>query len=115
MVDAGKLKPNIGKTHTCAELVPAFKYLMDGPLRSAMALALQEAQRLLGAISVSLRGGGASLQSSRPSVDWTSDVGIILVYAAIIFALNWLVRLVVVSPVAKALLSGSKLESRALA
>jgi NADPH:quinone reductase-like Zn-dependent oxidoreductase len=30
LVDAGKLKPNIDKTYTFDELVPAFKYLMDG-------------------------------------------------------------------------------------
>lgn len=72
-----------------------------------------EAQRLMGAMATSMRGAGASLPSSRPAADVTVDVGIIFIYAAVIFLVNWTIRLALVNQVAKALFAGSKLTTHA--
>ena len=77
-----------------------------------MLSATHEAARLLGQLSVSLQGGGATLPSRRKG-GLEFELTIFALYAAALFAINWILRFVVFEPVARSVMpAGTKRKQR---
>ena len=68
-----------------------------------MSAAVDESMRLVAQLTASMKGGGASLPSSRMG-SLGDELTIFALYTSVLFAFNWILRFVVFEPVARSVM-----------